>query len=308
VKRIPIVLGAGSGALALIVMASLLGPKPSDHHGLATHVTSAGQQRRPASARDRHSAATSRSVLASHSVMVSRGVSASESRRASQQTPASKGYTTSKGYAGYAVRERRGSFQFVQATFFVPYLNCVVSPAASSSAWVGFDYLLDGAREAVGVEADCSAGAPTYFSWYQAAANATSPVQRDFKVNAGDSITASVTFSTDHRFVLTLTDNTTGKFSTKYASCSTAKCVRSSAEVISEATPVSGVIQPLADYGAESFTGISVTDLRGNNAGFYARWWRATKIIQVGAGSKVIGQPTGLRLGTAFDNYWLGES
>jgi hypothetical protein len=41
--------------------------------------------------------------------------------------------------AGYAVSRARTRFRYAAATFFVPYLNCRLSPGAYSAGWVGLD-------------------------------------------------------------------------------------------------------------------------------------------------------------------------
>ncbi len=220
----------------------------------------------------------------------------------------------STNWAGYVSHQANVSFRQVEATFFVPYLNCTVSPGGTtptaSSAWVGIDGFTSGTVEQDGIEADCNGATPSYSAWYEVfpAAEVTSSIT----VSPGDSVTALVAYSkATQKFRMTVTDNNNGQHFSVTKVCGPATCKRSSAEVISEApSEVSGttVTQlPLADYGAESFASVAITNTSGFTGGFRSARWGAARVIQVGATSgNVIGQPTTLH-GTIFDNYWLGE-
>ena len=220
----------------------------------------------------------------------------------------------STNWAGFVSHQPKVTFRQVKATFFVPYLNCTVSPGGTtptaSSAWVGIDGFTSTTVEQDGIEADCNGGTPSYSAWYEVfpAAAVTSSIT----IHPGDSITAVVAYTPATRtFRMTVTDNNNGQHFSVTKVCGPATCKRSSAEVISEApSEVTGttVTQlPLADYGAESFTGTAITSTAGVSGGITSRRWGATRVIQVGATSAaVIGQPTPLHA-NLFDNYWLGE-
>ena len=51
--------------------------------------------------------------------------------------------------AGYAVSRARTRFRFAAATFFVPYLNCRLSPGSYSAGWVGLDGFVGTDRKSV---------------------------------------------------------------------------------------------------------------------------------------------------------------
>ena len=220
----------------------------------------------------------------------------------------------STNWAGYVSHQPKVSFRQVQATFFVPYLNCTVSPGGTtptaSSAWVGIDGFTSATVEQDGIEADCNGGTASYSAWYEVfpAAAVTSSIT----IRPGDSVTAIVAYTTTTRtFRMTVTDNNNGQHFSVTKVCGPATCVRSSAEVISEApSEVTGTTLtqlPLADYGAESFTAVAITSTAGVIGGITSSRWVATRVVQVGATSgAVIGVPTPLHR-TIFDNYWLGE-
>jgi Peptidase A4 family len=235
--------------------------------------------------------------------------------------PGTKAITSvgSLNWAGYAVSRSRVTFTAVRATFFVPYLNCAKSPGrALSSAWVGLDGFIGRARsvEQGGIAANCEpSGKAAYFAWWETFPRAE--VRAALNVAAGDSVTASVTYTTKTRnYRIALTDNTSdAKFSVLRKcphvreSGKWLRCPRNSAEIISEA-PATGknlAIARLADYGAVSFGAISVTDGRGVKGGIVSSHWNATKITQLrDTSGLVVARPTPLAART-FDTYWLRE-
>jgi hypothetical protein len=227
--------------------------------------------------------------------------------------PRSAAATHSVNWSGYAATRSGKSFSLVQATFFVPYLNCAVSPGTYSADWVGFDGFSGkpDSVEQTGIEADClgSTGeSPVYRAWYEMYPKPESV--GSIRVRAGDSVTARVSYSATHKnFRLTITDHTNGQHFAVTKACVARSCPRNSAQVISEA-PASnlGQILPLADYGAVSFINIAITDGAGQSGGLISRRWRTTKIIQVGDVSRnVIAQPTAV-YASGFANYWHGEN
>jgi hypothetical protein len=226
------------------------------------------------------------------------------------------GSVDSLNSAGYVVSRRRTRFRSVRATFFVPYLNCALSPGGRSSDWVGLDGFVrrPDSVEQDGIEADCdSAGRPVYHAWY-----AMYPRRRTtarVTIRSGDSVTASVFFDlADRTFSLALTDNTTGGHFRVQAKCRRGlRCPRSSAEVISSA-PATGKpghlrIGPLADYGAVSYAAIAVTSRSGRRGGLRSAHWAATRIVETQRTTpfRVIARPTLIEGGT-FDVYWVRGS
>ena len=218
----------------------------------------------------------------------------------------------SVNWAGYAATRSGKSFRLIQATFFVPYLNCAVAPGTYSAHWVGFDGFL-GKPDSVeqdGIEADCVGQAgktARYRAWYEMFPGPE--IVSSIKVNSGDSITASVSYSSATRkFHLTVRDNTNRRhFSVAKACPAHTTCPRSSVEVISEAPANNkGQLLPMADYGAVGFASIAITNGAGQRGGLVSRRWRTTKIVQYGdVSQKRIGQPTTIHA-SSFANYWLG--
>ena len=218
----------------------------------------------------------------------------------------------SVNWSGYAVTRSGKSFRLIQATFFVPYLNCAVAPGTYSAHWVGFDGFF-GKPDSVeqdGIEADCvGQGGKTakYRAWYEMFPGPE--IVSSIKVNSGDSITASAYYnSATRKFSLTVRDNTNRHhFSAARACPAHITCPRTSVEVISEAPANNkGQLLPMADYGAVPFASIAVTNNAGQRGGLVSRRWRTTKIVQYGdVSQKRIGQPTTVHA-DSFASYWLG--
>jgi hypothetical protein len=233
--------------------------------------------------------------------------------RAGQAVPASTsgpGHTVihSLNWAGYAANRAGTTFRSVSAAFSVPYANCQGATTSYSSHWVGLDGLGSASVEQVGIEADCSGSRAQYYAWYEMYPK---PVSVAFQVRAGHAVQASVTYKGSARkFVLTLRDTTNGRHFSRTLKCAAKACLRSSAEVISEApSNGSGGILPLADYRAAGFSSIGLTTSRGRHSGLNSRAWNTYQIVGVGDSSHQIeAQPTLLVRGRAFSTYWFRAS
>ena len=233
--------------------------------------------------------------------------------RAGQAVPASAsrpGHTVihSLNWAGYAANRAGATFRYVSASFPVPYLDCQGTTPSYSSHWVGLDGLGSSSVEQVGIEADCSGSTAQYYAWYEMYPK---PVTVVFPVRAGNAVQASVTYKQSTRkFVLMLRDMTSGRHLTRTLKCAAKICLRSSAEVISEApSSNSGGILPLANYRAASFSSITLTTSKGHRSGLTSRYWKTYQIVGVGESSrKLAAQPTAVGRGQAFSVYWFRAS
>jgi hypothetical protein len=230
--------------------------------------------------------------------------------RAAPDGPARPGRAIihSLNWAGYAGNRAGTRFRYVSAAFQVPYLDCAAAPKSYSSHWVGLDGLGSATVEQVGIEADCAGSTPRYYAWYEMYPK---PVSVAFTVHAGNAVRASVTYKRSARkFVLMLRDISTGRHFTRTLKCAAKVCLRSSAEVISEApSSSSGGILPLANYRAASFSSITLTTSTGHRSGLTSRYWKTYQIVGVGESSrKLAAQPTSVGRGQAFSVYWFRAS
>jgi hypothetical protein len=230
--------------------------------------------------------------------------------RAAPDGPARPGRAIihSLNWAGYAGNRAGTRFRYVSAAFQVPYLDCAAAPKSYSSHWVGLDGLGSATVEQVGIEADCAGSTPRYYAWYEMYPK---PVSVAFTVRAGNAVQASVTYKRSARkFVLMLRDTSSGRHFTRTLECAAKVCLRSSAEVISEApSSNSGGILPLANYRAASFSSITLTTSKGHRSGLTSRYWKTYQIVGVGESSrKLAAQPTSVGRGQAFSVYWFRAS
>jgi peptidase A4-like protein len=232
-----------------------------------------------------------------------RGQRAAEAMISSQTTN-----MMSSNWGGY-VAERPGTeFRYVQATFFVPFLDCAGTPGSFSAHWVGLDGLTDATVEQDGILAACQGTTPVYAAWYEMFPR--DPVYPHITIGPGHSIVASVYYSrVSRKFTLRLADTTNGEhFSVTRACPPGPACLRSSAEAISEAPGSGGTILPLSDFRAESYSGIKMTSRSGRRGGVRSPWWNTITMTTVGQGGAVLDQPTSVYRGTTFGMYWMSEN
>ena len=211
----------------------------------------------------------------------------------------------SLNWGGYAASGNR--FRYVQATFFVPYLNCAATPGTFSAHWAGLDGLRNSTVEQTGISADCRGTTARYRAWYEIAPRP--PVFQNMTIRPGESVVASVYY---HRrtgkFTLALTDTTSGRHFRRTASCPSGLiCQRASAEVISEAPLGSGGYLPLADFRAEGYSDVRVTSQAGRHGGLRSSHWETTRLTTISQDGGILDQPTSLYRGTAFGMYWLRQ-
>ena len=174
---------------------------------------------------------------------------------------------TSSNWSGYAAESsltspKSGFVNKVVGTWVIPNVSCGTTPTYSS-LWVGIDGYSDGSVEQLGTEQDCSGGAPQYYAWYEMYPKPGYYIP--ITVKAGDTITASVTYS-GGRFILSMQDGSTGaSFSKSFKS----SAQRSSAEWIIEA-PYSGHILTLANFGTAQFTNSQYSDSSANGGSLHS--------------------------------------
>ena len=212
----------------------------------------------------------------------------------------------SVNWSGYAVTSSK-KFTYVQSRFVEPTLTCPGDhPNEWSSSWVGFDGFQANSPtvEQDGTAAHCGGAnntTPVYKAWYEMFPKGSVNV---FTVNPGDTINVSASFS-NSKFILTVSDITTGKSATHTAKC--ASCKRNSAEWVVERPALcttSCFLAHLADFGTTSMSakvrvaGVSaaqgIPNFRNYNITMYD-----TKNTQLDSVGKVSGN--------AFPAAWMAE-
>ena len=171
----------------------------------------------------------------------------------------------STNWGGYAVTGSTGSVSKVAGSWVEPAAVSCTSTSTYASFWVGIDGYSSSTVEQTGTDSDCTGGVASYYAWYEFYPASYASITT-VRVHAGDTISASVTYSTSTgKFTVKLTDVTTAKSFTKSSAVSGA--LRNSAEWITE-TPelcsISCTLAHLTDFGTVDFgtdhTGVALTD------------------------------------------------
>jgi len=171
---------------------------------------------------------------------------------------------------------------------------------------VGIDGFASATVEQTGTIAECSGGVLLgYAAWYEFYPAQTIQIIPTILVNPGDSISASVSYSSaTHKFTVSITDSTTGGSFT--LSQSSPGAARSSAEWIVEApSTTSGIVQ-LPKFSTVSFTlsKASAATHSGNLGSFGAAVDKITMVSQLNP-SKTKALPSALGSGgSSFTVVW----
>ncbi|AUG81504.1 Acid proteinase, putative [Kitasatospora sp. MMS16-BH015] len=188
------------------------------------------------------------------------------------------------GYVTYG-----STFKTVSGTWNIPALDCTNNKGIASP-WVGLDGWDSDTVEQIGIDFDCSTGKPQYNTWVEMYPQ--NSIYFSEPVQAGDSMTGTVTDNGSHRFTLTLSDPTKGWTKTYQKTLSSSTSVN--AEAIME--PIgSGSVPTLAKFGPMQFTGVTVD---GQPISSYA-----THQSTVTRGTTVLAT-TGALSGSAFAMTW----
>lgn len=208
---------------------------------------------------------------------------------------------TSTNWSGYAVETNLTSPQSdavsdVKGSWVVPSVTCG-STNTYSSAWVGIDGYSDNSVEQTGTEQDCINGAPSYYAWFEMYPHPSYRV--NLAIKPGDTINAEVQYVGRNRFQLTLTDTTSGTFSTTQKS----NAARESAEWIMEA-PYSGGVLPLANFGTIAFNNAQAT-INGTTGSISNSAWQYDAITMANASGAPKATPSSLSSGgSSFNVTW----
>jgi hypothetical protein len=176
--------------------------------------------------------------------------SAPQAHAPAAESPSDSG--NSYNWSGYETTG--GAFTGVGATWIIPTVPATNSLTADAT-WVGIGGVTAHDLIQVGTQAVTGNGADQvqYQAWFETLPASTRQIP--LTVNAGDSVTASVTQVSVGEWQISFRDNTTGsQYSAQVAYASSL----SSAEWIEEAPSDQDGIMPLDQFGAVSFSGAYV--------------------------------------------------
>jgi hypothetical protein len=190
---------------------------------------------------------------------------------------------TSRNWAGYAITSLSSpaaTFTHVHGSWTQRPVTCPASDAWAVF-WVGFDGWTNGTVEQGGSSARCINGTPVYQLWWEMfPTNAIQPV---LTINAGDSVSADVTYNAaTAQYTITVADATQHtSFTTNQTCAATLVCARSSADWVVEDVGRfgSGDFFPLANYGRALMNNSVGSDNAGHSGSMTASsTWQRTKI------------------------------
>jgi hypothetical protein len=211
---------------------------------------------------------------------------------------------TSYNWAGYAENSSAGSVTSVVGTWTEPTVNCAKGGTTYVATWVGIDGLTTSDLVQTGTQATCSGGTASYGAWWEVLPAPETTISK-VTVHAGDTITASVTYSSSSgKFSMKIVDGS--QSFTKTEKVSSATKVRESAECIVERPEVGGALSKLANFGTATFTSCTA-DVSGTTAGIgtFANVWQLDMVDNAGTAYLATTGSTSSS-GTTFTTTWVG--
>ncbi len=198
----------------------------------------------------------------------------------------------SSGWAGYELSGAIGAFSSVSASWTEPSATCTKGDQ-DVAFWVGLDGVSSDSVEQIGTETDCTSGSASTLGWYDV--YPADPVYFSNTLDAGDVLTASVTFSGTKTYKLVLADATQGW--TKTITVSETGLARSSAEVVTSGPGAAGGGTTLTNFGKITYTGCTVngTSMGGQSP---------VKVTMVDEKGLVMVSPGAMTAAGKFTNTW----
>jgi peptidase A4-like protein len=163
---------------------------------------------------------------------------------------------SSTNWSGYAV-EDASPFTEVLGSWVQPAATCNELAGSTYAAfWAGIDGYTSSSVEQLGTDSDCTGrNSPSYYAWWEMyPADSVDISTSQYPVKPGDTLTASVTVSSDN-YTLSLKSSEGWTFSTTQSG----SYAQSSAELIAEAPDICSVVctnAKLTDFGTVNFSNV----------------------------------------------------
>jgi hypothetical protein len=216
----------------------------------------------------------------------------------------------SYNWGGYVATGANGSVTAVAGSWVQPTGKCTKS-TSYAAFWVGIDGFNSNDLYQTGTQIVCTSGTATYGAWWEILPASETPIS--MTVNPGDTISASVTYSTSTgHFTLAIKDITRSE-SYSHVSGSATSATRDAADWITETPTVGGSLARLADFGTVDW-GSKYTSQSGTNDATIANTTGAIgsfstvyeiSIYNYPGATKVMAAPTALASsGSSFTVKW----
>jgi hypothetical protein len=163
------------------------------------------------------------------------------------------------GYVGVSnlAQPARNSINTVTGSWIAPTITSSLTDTYSA-LWIGIDGFSNGTVEQIGTAHDCINGIVHHYAWFEMYPNKSFAIN-GFPVQTGDSLSASIVYTQNGIFIMTIYNNTRHTYVTIPTSYTTAlNAQRSSAEWIVEAPYLKAVL-PLSHFDTVHFTNCSAT-------------------------------------------------
>jgi hypothetical protein len=199
----------------------------------------------------------------------------------------------------------QNSVSAVYGSWIVPTISSA-SRNTWCSLWVGIDGYGSGTVEQLGTEHDWYNGRQTNYAWFEMYPDYSYEIV-GFPVNRGDLMSASVVYTCNGIFVLTLVNETRKVYVTIPTSYTTSLIAkRSSAEWVLEAPYYNGIL-PLSHFSTTSFSNCVAT-INNIHGPINDQFWKNDKLTMVTAGGAIKALPSSLSSnGQAFSVVWKHE-
>jgi hypothetical protein len=218
--------------------------------------------------------------------------------------------SNSQNWSGYAAvtslsSPAVNSVSAVYGSWIVPKLSSA-SHNTWCSLWVGIDGYGSNSVEQIGTEHDWYNGHQTNYAWFEMYPDYSYEIT-GFPANPGDVMSASVVYTCNGVFVLTLVNETRKLYVTIPTSYTTSlSAQRSSAEWVLEAPYYNGIL-PLSHFNKAYFSNCTAT-INNIHGSISDQFWKKDALTMVTAGGAVKAVPSSLTSnGQAFTVTWKHE-
>jgi len=217
---------------------------------------------------------------------------------------------TSQNWSGYVAvtnvnNPATNSVSAVFGSWIVPKLSSA-SHNTWCSLWVGIDGYDSGTVEQIGTEHDWYNGHQENYAWFEMYPDYSYEIV-GFPANANDHISASVVYTCDGVFVLTVVNETRKVYTTVPTSYTTSQVAqRSSAEWVLEAPYFNGIL-PLSHFKKALFSNC-VANINNIQGAINGQFWADDKLTMVTSSGAAKAIPSSLSgNGQSFSVVWRHE-
>ena len=204
---------------------------------------------------------------------------------------------SASNWAGYAALGSSGTVTAVTGTWTEPTVSCASGKTTDVATWVGIDGYSTTDLVQTGASGDCSGHTVSYYAWWEVLPAPETTIS-SFTVHAGDTITASVTYSSaTGKFTMKIVDGTQSFSKVKSVSGTS----RNSAECIVERDTVGGTLNRLSKFGTDSYSSCTAT-ISGTTGGIGS--FATVSLIDMYNNSTLLASTGPLTSNTAFTVTW----